>query len=231
MPDTVEHAAADGSPIARPPLGARSKRGAPAATETVTPLVAPGTRSQIGPVNAAITAVCGAAIGVGSPNLFATIARHPRLFRRWMRFAGALMPGGTLPRLDTEIVIMRVAHLSACEYEWRHHERIAASAGMSPAQVAALRDVPSAGTWDARQLRLLLAVDEMFEQRSLSPQTCADLGGQYSDEQLIELLMLIGQYQMLAGLINSLAIQPDEPLVPRSAIVRALGRVAARWAG
>ena len=58
------------------------------------------------------------------PNLFSTLARHRRLFRAWLRFAGALMPRGSLPRADTELVILRVAHNSRCEYEWRHHERL-----------------------------------------------------------------------------------------------------------
>ena len=39
-----------------------------------------------------------------------TIARHRRLFRPWLRFAATLMPGGVLPRADSELVILRVAH-------------------------------------------------------------------------------------------------------------------------
>jgi alkylhydroperoxidase family enzyme len=46
------------------------------------------------------------------------------LFRRWLWFAGALMPGGRLPRDETELVILRVAHNTDCDYEWGHHERI-----------------------------------------------------------------------------------------------------------
>ena len=39
-----------------------------------------------------------------------TLGHHQRLFRRWLRFACALMPGGRLPRVDTELLILRVAH-------------------------------------------------------------------------------------------------------------------------
>ena len=41
------------------------------------------------------------------------------------------MPGGKLPRADTELVILRVAHLTECDYEWDHHERIGRRAGLS----------------------------------------------------------------------------------------------------
>ncbi|MGI8709896.1 MAG: carboxymuconolactone decarboxylase family protein, partial [Acidimicrobiales bacterium] len=30
-------------------------------------------------------------------NLFATLARHPRLLKRWSAFGGLLLAGGTLP--------------------------------------------------------------------------------------------------------------------------------------
>ncbi len=198
---------------------------------TATPRVGPGTRADIGSLNALITGVAGAAIGAGPPNLFTTLARHPRLFRRWLRFAGTLMPGGTLPRVDTELVILRVAHRCDCRYEWLHHERIAATAGLSPAQVAAVREGPEAAAWGDHQRALLRAVDELFADRRVGDDTWAELRGAYTDQQLIELLVLIGHYEMLAGLINSLGIQPDALTPPAGALTRLVGRLAARRAG
>ena len=52
------------------------------------------------------------------------------VFLPWLWFAGMLMPRGKLPRKDTEIVILRVAHNCHCEYERRHHERIAQTVGL-----------------------------------------------------------------------------------------------------
>ena len=74
------------------------------------PRVAPGTRRQLGLVNNAIARLAGRATGGAPPNIFTTLGRHRRLFRRWLWFAGALMPGGRLPRVETELVILRVAH-------------------------------------------------------------------------------------------------------------------------
>ncbi|MDI3405229.1 carboxymuconolactone decarboxylase family protein [Streptomyces cavernicola] len=39
-----------------------------------------------------------------------------------MRFAARLMPRGTLPRRDTELIILRVSRLCDCAYEFTHHE-------------------------------------------------------------------------------------------------------------
>ena len=83
--------------------------------------IAPGSRRQIGWLNYGITRAMGLANGGHPPNVFTTLARNRRLFRRWLWFAAALMPGGSLPRDDTELVILRMAHNTGCEYEWGHH--------------------------------------------------------------------------------------------------------------
>ena len=58
------------------------------------PRIAPGTKDDIGRVNWAIARAIGLATGGRPPNVFTTLARHRSLFRRWLRFAGGLMPGG-----------------------------------------------------------------------------------------------------------------------------------------
>src|SRR4051795_5455462 len=106
--------------------------------------IAPGSRHEIGRVNMLLATVAGRVTGTGPPNVFTTLARHRRLFRRWLRFAGALMPGGVLPRADTELVILRVAHNCDSEYEWRHHERLGVAAGLEPEEVERVRQGPGA---------------------------------------------------------------------------------------
>src|SRR5215213_4984194 len=104
------------------------------------PRIAPGSRRQIGFVNAVITGVIGRASHGRPPNVFTTLGRHRGLFRRWLFFAGGLMPGGKLPRADTEILILRVAHLCGCEYEWSHHEHMGRRAGLSAEEIARVRE-------------------------------------------------------------------------------------------
>ncbi len=176
----------------------------------MTPRIGPGRAQDIGFVNAAIVRVIGAATGGAPPNVFTTLARHRRLFRRWLRFAGALMPGGTLPRAETELLILRVAHNAGSEYEWGHHERLGRQAGLSAAEVERVREGPGAADWSPRQRSLLRAADELHSDRRLSDETWGELRPLLSDEELIELCMLVGHYEMLAMTLNSLEVEPEE---------------------
>src|SRR3954469_11493034 len=181
------------------------------ALRAVAPRIPPGTRSQTGLVNASIARVIGVGAGtVGPPAIFATLGRHRRLFRPWLRFASRLMPGGKLPRRDSELVILRVATLCKSEYEWTQHERIALRFGLTTTDVARVREGADAGGWSERQTAILAAVDELHETRDLSDkawQALRDAG--LNETQLIELPMLVGHYEMLAMTLNALQVQPD----------------------
>jgi AhpD family alkylhydroperoxidase len=183
---------------------------APETLPRTTPRLPPGSAAEIGWVNFTIARLLGIAAGSGPPNLFTTLARHRRLFRPWLRFAGRLMPGGLLPRADSELVILRVAHNTDCEYEWAHHQRLAITAGLRAADVIRVREGPDADGWSERQQLLLRAVDELHGERALSDSVWSALRPLLSDAELIELCMLAGHYEMLAMTLNSLAVAPDK---------------------
>ena len=188
------------------------------------PRIAPGTRADIGAVNATIASAIGLATGGPPPRIFTTLARHRRLFRGWLRFAGGLMPRGKLPRTDTELVILRVAHNCGCDYEWRHHEHIAQVEGLSGDEVRRVREGPEGFT--GRQALLIRAADELHADRAIGDELWTQLAGQLSEVQLIELCMLVGHYEMLAMTLNSLRVQPDPPPSGQrlAALRRRLGR-------
>jgi alkylhydroperoxidase family enzyme len=173
------------------------------------PRIPPGGRREIGLVNHAVARVAALPFGGRPPHIFTTLGRHRRLFRRWLPFAGALMPRGVLPRTETELVILRVAHNCASEYEWRHHERLGVQAGLSREEIDRVRDGPGADGWTDRRRSLLRAVDELHRDRTISDEVWAALRPAYSDAELIELCMLAGHYEMLAMTLNALAVQPD----------------------
>jgi AhpD family alkylhydroperoxidase len=153
----------------------------------------------------------GRASGGRPPNVFTTLARNRSLFRRWLFFAGGLMPGGRLPRQDTELVILRVAHNTGCAYEWAHHERIAQRAGLSAADVERVCSGPEAPGCSERQRQLLRACDEMHADGCIGDSLWALLAAELDDDLMIELCMLIGHYEMLAMTLNSLQVVPDPP--------------------
>src|SRR3954454_11437198 len=173
------------------------------------PRIAPGTRDEIGSVNALIAAVIGRATGGRPPNVFTTLARHRRLFRAWLRFAGRLMPRGSLPRADTELVILRVSVNCGCDYEWGHHVRLGKRAGLSDEEIERVGAGPDAEGWSDHDRALLRAVDELHRDRVIGEETWGALRGRYDERELIELCLLAGHYEMLAGTLNSIGVMPE----------------------
>lgn len=150
--------------------------------------------------------------GPGQPlNVFATLVRAPGLFRRWLPFAGKLLAGGKLPERDREIVILRTAYRCDSAYEWGQHVSLARSAGLSDEEIRRIAAGPEA-SWSEHDRALIAAVDELHDAHCLSDSTWRTLGSNYSDEQMIEVLFLSGQYALLAGALNSCGVQPERPL-------------------
>jgi AhpD family alkylhydroperoxidase len=171
--------------------------------------VPPGDRSDVGLFNWVFAQVSGRVTGTTASNLFLVLGRHRRLFRGWLRFAGRLMPGGTLPRRDTELVILRVAHLRACAYEFEHHRHLAARAGLTPADVERATAGADAEGWNDRQRALLVAVDELHRDGDLSDATWDALRHHVDERGAIEVVMLAAHYEMLATVIATLRVPPD----------------------
>ena len=145
-------------------------------------------------------------------NIFATLVRHPGLYRRWAPFGGKLLQGAKLPARDRELVILRVAFRCDAAYEWGQHVGIGRLAGLTDDEIRRVAVGPDATGWSDEDATTLRAVDELTDDHRIGDVTWAALAARYSDEQLIELPMLAGHYAMLAGVLNSCGVQPEGPL-------------------
>ncbi len=171
--------------------------------------IAPGNRAEAGLFAWGFAQLAGRVARTEAPKLFLTMGRRPKLFRGWLRFAGRLMPGGTLPRRDTELVILRVAYLRQCAYEFEHHVRLGRRAGVSAADLTRIQQDPAAAGWTARERALLGAVDMLHAEQDLDDDTWSALREHLDEACAVEFLMLAGHYEMLATFLNTLRIQPD----------------------
>lgn len=175
------------------------------------PRVTPGDRRAVGLLTWIVAGVSGRVTGTTRPNLFLVLGRHRRLFRGWLHFAGRLMPGGRLPRRDTELVILRVAHLRSCAYELEHHRQLAGRSGVSTDEVDRVVAGPDAPGWTPRERALLAAVDELHATGDLTDATWDALRGHLDERGAIELVLLASHYEMLATTIRALRIPLDRP--------------------
>ena len=143
-------------------------------------------------------------------NIFLTLQRSPRLFWPWLLFASRLMPFGKLDALDRERIILRVAWLCRSQYEWGQHVDIGGRLGLPMTELPWIAEGPSCASWDEGRRTLLTAVDEFHESRLVSEETWQKLAKTYPEDVMLELLMLIGHYEMLAGVLNSVGVELEQ---------------------
>ncbi|GAB2455983.1 carboxymuconolactone decarboxylase family protein [Jatrophihabitans fulvus] len=176
----------------------------------MTPRVRPGRLGEIGPIAWVLSRGGGRLAGTEPMDLFRVLGRHRPLFRGWLHFAGRLMPGGRLPRADSELVILRVAHLRGSDYEWRQHERIGRRAGLTDDDLSRVTTDEADG-WDPRRRAILALVDELVTTRDVTDPTWAAVREHLDEREALELVLLAGHYDMLAAAIAALRITPEPP--------------------
>ncbi len=149
-------------------------------------------------------------------NLFATLARHPRLLKRWSAFGGSLLFGGRLTDRDRELLILRTAANTGADYEWGHHQVLAELAGLTAEEVKRVLAGPVAEGWSDHDAALLRAADELHASAVIGDGTWAALAGVLDEQQLIEVPMVVGQYHLVAFTLRSLGIErePDFEGIP-----------------
>jgi len=173
------------------------------------PRIEPGRLRELGPVNWVVWQALSRAARTPDAHLFSTLGRTGGLFRGWLHYSGRLMPGGKLRRYETELVILRVAHLRQCEYETDHHIRLGKRAGVTPQILDRLREGPAAPGWSDKERALLTAVDQLVHNRIIDDETWTGLAAHYDEARLIEIVLLTNQYEGLASTITTLRIQTD----------------------
>ncbi|MEO6988974.1 MAG: carboxymuconolactone decarboxylase family protein [Aquihabitans sp.] len=145
-------------------------------------------------------------------NIFATLLRHPGLYRRWAPFGGKLLRGAKLPARDRELIVLRTAFRCGSAYEWGQHVGIGREAGLNDEEMRRIAKGPDAAGWSTQDAAKIRAVDELTDHHRISDETWATLAGIYSEMQLIEVPMLSGHYAMLAGALNSFGVPTEGPL-------------------
>jgi 4-carboxymuconolactone decarboxylase len=143
------------------------------------------------------------------PNSITTLVRHQELFARFLPYALQLQSRGRLPARDRELLVLRTAFNCEAGYEWSRHARTAAKFGISDGELERIALGPDEQEWSAHDRLLLRAADDLHRQARLSEDTWNGLADFYTEEDLIELLMLVGQYHTTAFALNSLRVALD----------------------
>lgn len=147
--------------------------------------------------------------GMPPLGIFRTMARNPRVLSRMV--SGGLLDKGSISLADRELVILRACALCKAEYEWGVHVTgFAKKAGFTEAQIEdTCRERSDKSLWSDEQNLLISMVEQLHQQHSIDNTIWEQLAQAYTEEQLIELVMLAGLYHAVSFVVNAFQIPKE----------------------
>jgi 4-carboxymuconolactone decarboxylase len=140
------------------------------------------------------------------PNLYRALANHPAIVAAWTEFANTLRHGSRTPRALRELAILRGAQVSASEYEWAQHLRMARKAGVREAQIAALAGWRTSPEFDAREKAALQLAESVTSGR-VSDEVYREAMRHFDHHDYVELAVTAGFYAMVARVLDAMAVE------------------------
>jgi alkylhydroperoxidase family enzyme len=163
-------------------------------------------------------------------NIFNMLAHAPTCVKPLMKLGGTLLGKLQFPAILRELCLLHAVRLAKGDYEWRQHVPIARDLGCSDAQIAALEaGNDDAGCFDARERAALRLTRELALQVRASEATLQEARKHLADREIVELIIMVGFYIMLARLTETLDVESDPPM--GSALVRDIERRVAMRRG
>ena len=143
---------------------------------------------------------------------YKALLHSPGLAAAWFEFNNAVRFATTLGDRTREIVIMRVAALTGCEYVWSVHEaQYAKPAGLDAREVTALRERGRAAGFEPREQALIAYVDAVTLTVAVPDDVFQAMGRHFSERETAEVTVLAGAYNMQTRVLRALGIESWKP--------------------
>ena len=147
-------------------------------------------------------------------NIFRTQAHKPAALKAFLAWGNYILSdANSLPARERELAILRTGFLCKAGYEWAQHVVIGERAGLTPAEVAAIKQGAAAPNWSVLDAAILTACDELVQNHFVTDPTWAALAP-LGDEGRMDLVYTVGQYTQVSMLLNSAGVQLDAILTP-----------------
>ncbi|WP_338748052.1 carboxymuconolactone decarboxylase family protein [Janibacter alittae] len=176
----------------------------------MTARIPPGDLASLGPIRWGLSRAAGKVTGTQPPAIFTTLGRTKGLFTGWLHFAARLMPFGSLARRESEMVILTVATERQCEYEREHHRLLGSRAGLTGTEIEGILADEVVGSLSPRERVLRESAQVLVRTKDLDDEQWAALRRMTTKREAIELLLLVGHYDMLATTLTTLRMEPDQ---------------------
>jgi alkylhydroperoxidase family enzyme len=147
------------------------------------------------------------------PETIATLLRHPDLYKAYIDFVHRRAQVSVLNRRDLEIITLRTGWLCQSPYVWGEHVKFGKDAGLNADEIEWLVEGSAAPGWSERDRALVRLVEELHATAHVGDETWATLAAHFSEQELIELLMMVGGYHQVAFLYNAMRVRliPGNP--------------------
>jgi 4-carboxymuconolactone decarboxylase len=150
-------------------------------------------------------------------NVFRPLAHAPEGLRRLAALGEHVRFGSQLPARLRELVTLATASANRCQYEWTQHVPLARTAGVTEAEVGALRDrqVPE-GLVGPERGAVSYAL-ELVRDRRVSEGTFLALHPHFDARQITEMTLLVAYYTALGLALDAfdVELEPGQtPLLP-----------------
>jgi alkylhydroperoxidase family enzyme len=141
------------------------------------------------------------------PEIVLTMLHHADLFALHTDVGLQLLARGALSFREREFAVLRIAWLCQAPYEWGEHVMVGKRFGLTSDDIARVINGPDAEGLDEHESAILRAVDELHGDAMISDATWRTLAKRLDERQLIELPIIVGQYQTVAYYQNSLRLR------------------------
>lgn len=146
----------------------------------------------------------------GRLNITRLWAKHPDLMFAQRNFQKHIFETSTLtPRLR-EIAILRIGWLCKSGYELAQHAVFGKEAGLNVEELKRVTEESISSEWTHLEATVICAVDEMFADAFITTETWTALSEELNEQQLLDLLCVVGRYWGVSVLLNSTGLQLEE---------------------
>ncbi|HWW64849.1 MAG TPA: carboxymuconolactone decarboxylase family protein [Sphingomonadaceae bacterium] len=143
--------------------------------------------------------------------------RHPaalKAFRVWATYV--MIDRNPLPEREREIVALRTAWLVKAGYVWSRHIPYGRKAGLSEAEMEALKHPIADHGWSAPDAALIAMADALVADFYVPDDIWVELASHFDDRQCMDAIFVVGHFVMLSMFLNTagVPIDPDVTLDP-----------------
>ena len=146
----------------------------------------------------------------GVLNIYRALSHSPQALHQFMRLGSTLLTQGKLDPALRELAILRAGFLCHAPYEVSQHISFARRAGLTDAQIRGCA-APNTALFNPQQMAVLTYAGELTSDAKVSDATHAAVAEFFNDEQIVELALVTGFYNLVSRALNALQVDIDPP--------------------